>query len=96
VDISVTGVQVRNGEYAVQSLQPSFSLDGADALPADDWYGNAEPEASAVRGTWAFDADAAGGKTLQVTLDLVLEKRSGPGPSTRRETVQQSVAVGAA
>lgn len=96
VDINVPTVRVGRGEYAVQSLAPSFTLDGADALPADDRYGNAEPDATAVRGTWAFDADASGGKTLGVTLDLVLEKRSGPGPSTRREKVQQNVAVGAA
>ena len=48
-----------------------------------------------MRGTWAFDGSDGGPNTLGIALDLVLERTSGPGPSTRREKVQQSVDLGA-
>ncbi|MEO6512909.1 MAG: hypothetical protein ABIO16_18065 [Nocardioides sp.] len=94
VDITVPRVEVGNASYDVQSVQPHFTLNDADALPANDRFGNAEPQPTAVRGTWAFDGSTEA-NTLGIALDLVLEKTSGPGPSTRRETVQQSVGLGA-
>jgi hypothetical protein len=94
VDISLSSVQVRNAAYDVTSVQPQFTLNDADALPPDDRFGIAEPQPTSVRGTWAFDG-STDANTLGITLDLVLEKTSGPGPSTRREQVQQSVDLGA-
>ncbi len=94
VDISLRSVEVANTSYDVSSVQPSFTVNDADALPADDRFGDAEPQPTAVRGTWAFDGSTEA-NTLGITLDLVLEKTAGPGPSTRREKVQQSVDLGA-
>ena len=81
--------------YDVQSVQPHLTLDGADPLPADERYGSAEPLPTAVRDTWAFDGATEGANTLAIALDLVLEKTSGPGPSTRQVQVQQEVDLGA-
>jgi hypothetical protein len=95
LDITLSGVHVGRTAYDVQSVQPHVTVNGADPLPADDRYGSAEPLPTAVRDTWAFDGAAEGGNELVIALDLVLEKTSGPGPSTRRTTVQQSVDLGA-
>ena len=95
IDITLSGVDVGRTAYDVQSVQPHLTVDGADPLPADERYGSAEPQPTAVRDTWAFDGAAEGANTLVIALDLVLEKTSGPGPSTRMETVQQSVDLGA-
>ncbi len=94
LDISVPRVEVRNASYGVSSVQvKNLTVDGADAQSADERVGNAEPYA--VRGTWAFDADVSAANELTIRLDLVLDKISGPGPSTRQVTVQQSVGLGA-
>jgi hypothetical protein len=95
VDITLSGVDVGRTAYDVQSVQPHLTLDGSDPLPADERFGSAEPQPTAVRDTWAFDGAAEGASSLTIALDLVLEKTSGPGPSTRRATVQQSVDLGA-
>lgn len=95
VDITLSGVDVGQTAYDVQSVQPQLTVNGAEPLPADERYGSAEPLPTAVRDTWAFDGATEGANTLAIALDLVLEKNSGPGPSTRRVTVQQSVDLGA-
>jgi hypothetical protein len=94
VDISLSGVQVGSTSYDVTSVHPHLTVNDADALPADDRFGNAEPQPTSVRGTWAFDG-STDANTLSISLGLVLERTSGPGPSTRQETVQQSVDLGA-
>ena len=95
VDITLSGVHVGRTAYDVQSVQPRLTVNGAEALPADGRYGSAEPLPTAVRDTWAFDGSTDGANELAIELDLVLENASGPGPSTRRLTVQQSVDLGA-
>ena len=95
VDITLSGVDVGRTAYDVASVQPMLTVNGADPLPADERYGSAEPQPTAVRDTWAFDGAVEGANILAIALDLVLEKTSGPGPSTRRVTVQQSVDLGA-
>ena len=94
-DITLSGVDVGRTAYDVQSVRPHLTLDGADPLPADERYGSAEPLPTAVRDTWAFDGATEGANTLAIALDLVLEKTSGPGPSTRQVQVQQEVDLGA-
>jgi len=94
-DISLSGVAVGRTSYDVASVAPHLTVNGSEPLPADGRYGSAQPEPTAVRDTWAFDGSADGANTLEVALDLVLELDSGPGPTTRRVTVQQSVALGA-
>jgi len=95
VDITLSGVDIGRTTYDGQSVQPHLTVNGADPLPADERFGSAEPLPTAVRDTWAFVGATEGANTLTIALDLVLEKASGPGPSTRRTTVQQSVDVGA-
>ena len=95
VDITLSGVHVGRTAYDVRSVQPHLTVNGAEALPADGRYGSAEPLPTAVRDTWAFDGSVDGANELAIELDLVLENGAGPGPSTRRLTVQQSVDLGA-
>jgi hypothetical protein len=95
VDIRLSGVDVGRTAYDVASVRPRLTVNGADALPADGRFGSAEPLPTAVRGTWAFDGVSAGDNSLTIALDLVLERTSGPGPSTRQGTVQQEVDLGA-
>ncbi|MBF4764061.1 hypothetical protein ISU07_13075 [Nocardioides islandensis] len=93
IDITISGVRVGATSYDVQSVRHRITVNGADAVEVDERSGDSEPLPSAVRGTWVFDG-GTGADTLDITLDLVLEKKSGPGPSTRQETVQQEVALG--
>ncbi len=94
VDITLSGVHVGRTAYDVTSVQPHLTVNDAEPLPPDGRYASAEPLPSAVRDTWAFDGSAHAGNTLAIGLDLVLERTSGAGPSTRRATVQQSVDLG--
>jgi hypothetical protein len=95
VDITLSRVDIGRTTYDVQSVQPHLTVNGADPLPADERFGSAEPLPTSVRDTWAFVGAREGANRLTIALDLVLEKTSGPGPSTRRATVQQSVDLGA-
>lgn len=92
--ITISGVEVGGTTYDVRSVQAHVTVNGADAVGTDEPPDDSEPRPDTLRGTWAFDG-STDANTLDIALDLVLEKRSGPGPSTRQETVQQSVDLGA-
>lgn len=80
----VGDVHAGRATYAVQSARASVSLDGAQPTDDQGVLGPIDEEATggAWSGTYAFDAASGATPRLDIALDCVLRKRSGPGPQT--------------
>jgi hypothetical protein len=92
LDIAIDSVDVGGTSYDVTSVEPRLTVDGGEPL-ADDRFGKAEPQPSAVRDTWAFDVASDGPQRLTISLDATLTKSDpeDPGPASHEVTLRQTV-----